>query len=696
MKKSWLINSIVFKVGNFFNKKDELITMDRKTLGQKADLRHLSCLFSLSKLFLRQNINIEDILESATSLIPTAFQYPKIVCVKITFEDQDFKSQNYDTSHWMISSDLNVFNHKLGAIEVHYLLPDAENDPFLVEEKILLDTIAKQLSGICESKIAQRDLEESENRYRIITENVSDIILTLDPSLNFTYISSSINHILGYTVDEVMKLTLENILTPSSYNIAKSIISEELALSYMKKDKISRSKTLELQLINKDGTIIWTETKITFLKNQDRQVIGILWLIRDITERRKAEAAYQQAKQAEYANQAKGQLLAVVSHEIRTPLNAVIGFAELLNNTELDELQSDYVGTICESGKVLLALINDILNYAKIEAGELKLEKITFNLEFLIENVLKIAKPNIKSDKINLILDFEEAASYSYIGDPIRIGQILLNLINNAVKFTEEGEIEIKIKTIDITNTSEANIDEQKENLHILQFSVKDSGIGIPTEKQDVIFEPFTQADSTITRKYGGTGLGLSICKGLIEMMGGTIWVKSDIGKGSEFTFTIKLKQVSETIKTYIRPEIPAVEMPKRHEKPKEASCKDLKILVAEDNPVNRKLIDIILKKLGCQVEQAENGLEALNKVINSSYDIVLMDVQMPIMEGFEATHEIRNTISRDIPIIALTASAMREDEEWCLSVGMNDYLSKPVDPEKLKEKLLKWSGRLN
>jgi len=435
----------------------------------------------------------------------------------------------------------------------------------------------------------------------------------------------------------------------------------------------------------------------TRLPYRDEQgvIIGLIAIAQDITERKRAEAelrhteALRRAKEAaEMASRAKGEFLANMSHEIRTPLNAVVGFSELINDTPLNELQKDYAETIGESAKLLLALINDILDLSKIEARQIQLEEIDFNLRELVEGVLKISSKGVKDSCVELYSNFDEGAGGSFKGDPTRIRQILLNLVNNAVKFTQEGEVGVSVAL------DRASSRKRSDDTRWLRFTVKDTGIGIPKEKREAIFNAFTQVDASTTRKYGGTGLGLAITKVLVEMMEGTIWVESEPLKGSQFHFTLKLKDAAAAALGDREKDDSIIKRPIGDP----LSCKGLKILVAEDNAVNRKLIQILLSNLGCEVDLVSNGQEAVEKVREGDYNLILMDLQMPVMGGIEATRIIRTEISAELPIIALSGAVMKDDQEKALTSHMSDYLAKPIDTSKLKEKILQWSnpgGRL-
>ncbi|MEE8423190.1 MAG: ATP-binding protein, partial [Thermodesulfobacteriota bacterium] len=378
---------------------------------------------------------------------------------------------------------------------------------------------------------------------------------------------------------------------------------------------------------------------------------------------------------AEGASNAKSQFLANMSHEIRTPMNAIIGFVALLKGTKLNKQQKEYLDTITSSGQVLLNIISDILDLAKIEAGEIRIEHRHFNLEALIKGVLTIVKPEIGARPIKVYFNIENDVPPNLGGDFIHLRQVFTNLLNNAIKFTEKGEISLSVRI-------EKKLDDQ---MRLLRFTVKDTGIGIPKDKGEFIFDTFTQVDSVSTREYPGTGLGLSICKAYVKSMGGNIWVESELGKGSQFIFTAQFKETSQGVEEETYPVLKETE---------QLSCEGIRVLAVEDNLVNQKLVNVLLKNWGCVIDLANNGHEAVEKVKENKYDLVLMDLLMPVMDGLQATRIIRKDISKDLPIIALTAAAMEKDEEKGLSAGINDYLLKPIEPEKLKEIIFKWGRR--
>lgn len=370
-------------------------------------------------------------------------------------------------------------------------------------------------------------------------------------------------------------------------------------------------------------------------------------------------------------NNAKNIFVANMSHEIRTPLNGILGFLHLLETTELNEEQKDYLKEIKNSSEILLITLNDILDFSKAEANKITLEQVSFNLKDLIKDLSVYAKSN-KNSNIEIISNFDENIPENVIGDNIRLYQVLLNLLNNAKKFTEKGYIKISAEVTDKDN----------DNVKIL-FKVSDTGIGIPEEKRQKVFEEFIQADKSTTRKYGGTGLGLAICNKIIALMGGELKLESEVGKGSTFYFTVPFSINN------------SLENGEYENTLEEIAVKSAKILVAEDNTTNQKLIKKLLNKLSLECDIASDGKEAFDLFLKNKYDLILLDCQMPVMDGYETSLTIRkqeeNCNLEPISIIALTASAFESDKEKCISYGMNDIITKPIKIEDLVHKLNKY-----
>ncbi|MGA7991111.1 MAG: ATP-binding protein [Thermoanaerobaculia bacterium] len=436
----------------------------------------------------------------------------------------------------------------------------------------------------------------------------------------------------------------------------------------------------ERHYLTKQGTKIPVLFSVSPLQTDEGAPSGLACVAVDITERKRAEANLQKAKEdAEAASRAKSQFLANMSHEIRTPMNGVLGMTDLLLSTELSETQRRYAETAHFSGKKLLEVLNDILDFSKIEAGKLTLRKADFDLGRTVGEVVELFSVRASEKGLELLHSVEDRVPKSVRGDPNRIHQILSNLVGNAVKFTDRGRVAVRVRSLGETG-----------RVSRVKIEVEDTGIGIAPDDQAGIFDPFFQADASAARRHGGTGLGLAISRQLVEMMGGEIGVVSEAGAGSTFWLALPLER-STTQDSLVRARLP--------EATEAGQPLAGRVLLAEDNPVNQEVAKAMLEALGLDVTIVENGRRAVQEFSKARYDIVLMDCQMPEMDGYEATRAIRRSglsapadPSPDpVPIIALTAHAMQGVREECLAAGMNDYLSKPFNQIDLEKMLRRW-----
>jgi PAS domain S-box-containing protein len=490
--------------------------------------------------------------------------------------------------------------------------------------------------------------------YKAVVEDGSDIIFIVDYKGNILYHNPSVQETLGHAPSSLINENFFDYIKPSTLNVFKKEFEKSIIKPY--------DESIEFRFLCKDGSYRYLEFNSINLKHKDG-VEGLILDCRDITQRKK------DAEELLRAQKAKEQFLANMSHEIRTPINGISGMINLLSETTSEEERQQYLNAIKNSTESLKVIINDILDLSVIESGKLRFEIIGFNIKYQLSAVLDTFLYTSKEKGIDLNYLIAPEVPSVLLGDPSRLNQILINLIGNAIKFTHVGEIKINV-----------SLDKENGRFSYVKFQVSDTGVGIPDDKILHIFDSFTQADASVTRRYGGTGLGLTIVKQIVELQNGTINVESKENQGTIFTFIIPYEtgQTKDLIHPHKSSEFKEIV---KH------SFKNLKILLVEDNDINRLYATNILKKWDCIVEGAENGYIGVEKLKNADYDIVLMDVQMPIMDGYEATRKIRQSLDstkREIPIIALTANAIKGDNEKCFQVGMNDYLSKPFHPEAL------------
>ena len=478
----------------------------------------------------------------------------------------------------------------------------------------------------------------------------------------------------------------QDILGKKPGELLQGPLTDEKTIEFVR-ESIKSKKSFSAEILNyhKNGSTYWLSLDVTPVNDEKGALTHFIAIESDITERKRVEAELKEAKKtAEAANQAKSEFLASMSHEIRTPMNAIIGMAELLAETPLNNEQLRYVEVFRNAGENLLNIINDILDLSKIEAGHIDIESVEFNLEDLIKKTCEVTVMRAHNKGIEFACRILPDVPVYLTGDPVRLRQILINLTGNAIKFTEKGEVFLEVKKEDPDNGMQDST--------ILLFAIRDTGIGIPPDKLDRIFEKFTQADSSTTRKYGGTELGLPISKRLAELMGGSITVESEINKGSTFTVKVPVKVQKEAVsgltamgraKTVEREEIVTAPHEDKEEKP-------LNILLVDDSEDNRLLILAYLKKYPYKIDIAENGETALEQFKQKKYDLVLMDMQMPVMDGYRATSEIRKWEIQErlahTPVIELTAYALREEVQKSIDAGCDAHTTKPIKKLTLLE----------
>ena len=549
------------------------------------------------------------------------------------------------------------------------------------------------VEDITKRKLAEQALKDSESKLADIIEFLPDATFVIDGEKKVIAWNRAIEEMTGVPKAEMIGKSNYAYAIPF-YGECRPIlidlvfmdrkdIEEKYYFISRKGDQLIAETLLPGQKSN-NGVFIWAIASPLY--DSCGSVAGAIESIRDITRYKQTEKelmkanqqlenatkrAEQMAEQAEQANAAKSEFLANMSHEIRTPMNAIIGLTELLMDESLSSEQKECVETIHRSGEALLAIINNILDLSKIEGGMVELESLPLELYSTVEGALNIISAIASKKGLILGYSIEDGTPVRILGDPIRLQQILVNLLSNAVKFTERGEIEISVSSMELDGDN-----------YEIRFAVKDTGIGIPEDKMDRLFQPFSQVDASTTRIYGGTGLGLIICKKLAELMKGKIWAESEMGKGSTFYFTIRaestLKEPIDAVKSAFRSKADTME----------GLDHDLRVLIAEDNDVNQMVTLRMLNKLGYKANVAANGIEVLQALECQTYDVILMDILMPEMDGLEATRAIRRRWPDGPKVIAMTASALVGDREMCIAAGMDGYISKPITIEELSSAL--------
>jgi len=531
---------------------------------------------------------------------------------------------------------------------------------------------------ISQRKEDEKALRDSEERFRQLAENIRDALWVAEGAGGeVLYVSPAYEEIWGSSRDEIYR-------NRAAWISAIEPEDREIADAFLRTQKQGMPAVSEYRIRTPRGDLKWIRDRAFPIRGPDGEIYRTVGIAEDITESKRAVAAMRLAKEAaESATRAKSEFLANMSHEIRTPINGVIGMLGLLLDTDLAFEQRKFAEVAHSSAEALLATVNEILDFSKLEARKLELEVMQFDLWGLVQGVVDLLSPLAREKGLALSYSIASGVALRLRGDSGRLRQILLNLIGNALKFTSRGEVRVDVAR-----------DCENHRLQVVRFSVKDTGIGIPANRQADIFFPFTQADGSTTRKYGGSGLGLTISKQLVELLGGKIAVESEPGKGSSFWFTAPFeKEAGESRADGHESPALAAEEPVHAEPAAARPCG--RILVAEDNVSSQQVALAILKKLGFRADAVADGKEALESLRNIPYDLLLMDCQMPVMSGYEAAARIRDARSGvrnpRIPIIAVTASALQDERGKCLAAGMNDYIVKPVQVNALKAALGRW-----
>lgn len=516
-------------------------------------------------------------------------------------------------------------------------------------------------------KQAQDAVSRSQAIQQAMLDASLDAIISIDESGNVIEFNPAAERIFGFSFEEAYGQRLVELIIPEDLRTSHSAGMRRLVETGTPK---LIGKRVEVPALHKDGHIFPIELSLTRIQLADTSQFTAF--VRDITDRKQNEKDLNTAREeAESYAQAQTKFLSSMSHEIRTPLNAVIGISHLIQQTSLSPKQEKYVLDILSAGKVLLGLINNILDFQKIESGFLQLENVTFNLHDILEEVLDRAKYLVMENPIQVGFDRADDVPNWVKGDPVRLNQILMNLLSNAIKFTAEGDVNLSVTCVATTPL-------------LVQFVVSDTGIGIPEDARNRVFDAFSQASTDITRRFGGSGLGLPIVKELVKALGGSVELKSEEGSGSTFLVTLPLQLSSDE------------EIMEQVADHADMNLQDVRVLLVEDNPINQLVASELLESWEALVKIAPDGYKALSMLTEERFDIVLMDIQMPGMDGIETVARIRNDLGLDrkaLPVIALTASALRERRDKAYDAGMTDFIMKPFDPAHLHSRILHGLG---
>jgi PAS domain S-box-containing protein len=567
-----------------------------------------------------------------------------------------------------------VNDGKDAEIEVRIIRPDGEVRNVIAKSTVRRDAAGATLerfgvlTDVTEMKRAEAAARQSEARYRFLAEHAPDMIARVAPEGEIRYISPSCERVFGYTPEEHMKLTPMDMTHPDDLpGVAAAI------MGMVERRQTRLEEPLCYRARHKDGRSIWVEAKPILILDDQGEPLEFVDIIRDVTQTKMFEAELKQARaDAEAAAAAKSTFLANMSHELRTPLTSIIGFARLLQDRrDLSSEAGHYAKRIADASDALLAIINDVLDFSKLEAGQVTLEQLPLSVRRLVEETTGLIAIQAAAKGLEVHTELDASAPPLIVGDVARLRQVLLNFLSNAVKFTSEGSVTVK------------TVWRETRGGPMLKISVADTGAGIAPENLERLFERFSQTDVSINRTHGGTGLGLAISKGIIGLMGGRVGVRSKPGQGSTFWFETPAA-AAELVET-----IPDTEA-------SEAVCGSLRILMVDDTAVNRELVRMMLQPLGFEIDEAAGGAEGVQAAMVHPYDLILMDVRMPGVDGLEAARVIRATseANRRTPIIALTADVQPENAAACRAAGMDDVLAKPIVPQQLLAAIVSRGGR--
>ncbi|WP_243363482.1 PAS domain S-box protein [Fundidesulfovibrio terrae] len=674
----------------------------RRTAELDERVKMLDCLYGISHLSQKRGVTLGGILGEAATLLPPVLTFGESAVARIVYEGVQHAPPGFRTPVASITEDILVRGQCHGFVEAGYPEPKTvlDDGPFTRDERKIIQVVAEHLGQIAERAVAEQELKESEERFRRIVETANEGIAVLNPAQRITYVNSVMADMLGYEPADIVGQHMEMFLYEP--------YRQDRNTNRGRRSRLDRKR--ERMFLRKDGTILCTIASVTPVTDREGHFAGSFGMYADITDRkmaeeklhelnesleqlvrdrtedlsrkttdleakareleeanreltRTAEKLERSRRRSEEATRAKSIFLANMSHEVRTPINAILGLSDLALRRGASGEAGRFLEMIHKSSHGLLALVNDILDFSKLEAGKAEVEAIDFNLPRLVQDMVVTFSHQAEAKGLRLDLVIDDDVPRFVVSDPTKLRAILANLCSNAVKFTEEGGVTVTVAY----------------SKGVTAFTVEDTGIGIPEDKSSLVFRSFRQADESVGRKYGGTGLGLSISRKLTKLLGGTLSYQPRPGGGSRFSLSLPLKPGidHEDARQLRQEKLWSAE----HLKP-------MRILLAEDHEMGRELLSSFLGGFGHEVVLAEDGAQALEKLKQGGFDLVLMDGRMPVMDGMEAVRAIRagacGEAGKSLPIVAITAQAMQGDREAFLAAGMDDYVTKPVDLDEV------------
>jgi PAS domain S-box-containing protein len=660
-------------ISNVTERKQTEQTYNELTTNLNQKIKQLNCMYDISDISGVPGITFEEIIEKSLEIIPVGLKYSHDIAVQVMFDNKVFSSENYKETPWSYMVPIKVQKKKLGYLKVLYLeeKPTINKDAFHFNEKILLKNISEKFGQILEAKNMERTLRESQEKLQEVQKLAKIGNWERDFTTNQIIYSDIFYDILEISPEKKRFFDHDKFIE-LVHPDDKSLV-ENLDLDLIGSNPKS-VVNINYRIITGKGMIkhIYSTRKI--VTDDSGKAIRCVYTMQDVTEQKVNQELKNNIDVALKTAEAKQRFLANMSHEMRTPMNGIMGMVEFLLKTRLNQEQLDYTKTIKESSEGLLKILNDILDLSKIEAGKFQIRNQTFDLKPMLERLRGLFAALTRNKDLKLSITLDENIPEKIVTDENRLYQVITNLVSNAVKFSEKGEIKLNMV-----------LDSHLKEQMVILVEISDTGPGIRENEKEQLFIPFSQVDENQTKKTEGTGLGLAITKKLVELLGGNIGVQNNKGKGCTFFFTFTAFKPRNL---YINKE-----PEKKDIKITNPNLDGLRVLCVDDKKVNQKVVTLMLTHANCVVTLASNGKEALEAMENNEFDIILLDIVMPVMDGITTIREMKKRFPYHPPVIALSANVMEGDREEYLAAGMNDYISKPVKAEELYQKLILWNN---